>query len=524
MSSISSALSFKNIFNEKILISNLSQEIKVSHFDNEDLEILIEKLDSYLNNTKLNKNSNIKNSFNFSSLLKILNNKLDKTSAEIFDKIAFKLYNKLTDTSKELMNQLKTNNDLSKNELFKFNFINLNLCLSSFFNTFHRKFQNYNEVHKNIIKNTPNYLKVFFKLLEENLECILSLVKHNYKETDFMKSFLSFISILIQTQTNMLRPFEIRLENIINTILISVINCNDIKKFNKGFLSLSTALYGYSINLNNDINKKFPVLLDKYFNSLNIYLDLILPVGIKNKKNINMGSESKENHIVNNQMASSSKISNNNNKENNFNFFFDEISENIRKNPIKCRNTIYLIFQLIKNLLKKIIIIFNSYMNCYVPIFKDLIKKFTIYKLQSNSSPQNNYDNFLEMKIEILKFTQILIKNFDLKIFSFSKEYINKLAIEEFCDILICFLEKNDKTIVKIDKGYFKLGAISNVNMKSKNNPNNKKGNMNISLLDLAKQETYNAKLDIYTNDELSELIICYINSKKIFKLKNSFY
>jgi len=115
MSSISSALSFKNIFNEKILISNLSQEIKVSHFDNEDLEILIEKLDSYLNNTKLNKNSNIKNSFNFSSLLKILNNKLDKTSAEIFDKIAFKLYNKLTDTSKELMNQLKTNNDLSKN-------------------------------------------------------------------------------------------------------------------------------------------------------------------------------------------------------------------------------------------------------------------------------------------------------------------------------------------------------------------------------------------------------------------------
>ncbi len=183
----------------------------------------------------------------------------------------------------------------------------------------------------------------------------------------------------------------------------------------------------------------------------------------------------------------------------------------------------YLRFLSLK-LLKKIIIIFNSYMNCYVPIFKDLIKKFTIYKLQSNSSPQNNYDNFLEMKIEILKFTQILIKNFDLKIFSFSKEYINKLAIEEFCDILICFLEKNDKTIVKIDKGYFKLGAISNVNMKSKNNPNNKKGNMNISLLDLAKQETYNAKLDIYTNDELSELIICYINSKKIFKLKNSFY
>jgi len=168
-------------------------------------------------------------------------------------------------------------------------------------------------------------------------------------------------------------------------------------------------------------------------------------------------------------------------------------------------------------LLKNIIVIFTPYLNYFIPLFKDIAKKLSIYKVETNNvNSKNSFDNFFEMKIEILKFVKILIEKFDLKINSFTKEYVHKTAIGEFCDILICFLEKNDKTIVKIDKCYFKLGATANVNSKSKNGGGNN-GKATVSLLDIAKQETYNSKLDIYNNAELEVLITCYVDSKQYF-------
>lgn len=572
MSILNSALSFKNIFNEKIIKQNLSLENKGIE-RNEDIESLIEKLDLFLNNLKINKNTNIKNSTFFSNLTKSIDQKLNIISCDILDKFAFKLYNKLTEISKEFFNHLKTNNDLSKNEIFKFNFVNLNLSLSNFYKVFQKNFQNYNEVHKNIIKNTPNFLKVFFKLFEENINNILSQINHNYNDTDLIKSCLAFIATLMNTQTNMLRPHEIKLENMLNKIMICIIKCNNLNKIDKSFVDLTTSLYGYSINLNNDINKKFPILLDKYFNSLNFYLNSIEPVSIKNKKNI----------VVNVTNDNNKNLIKNNNKENDFHFLFDEISYEIMKSCIKIRNCIFFIFKLIKNLLfsigtnqileinlkrligfliknifynfsnlstneyiisglnsldynlvisylrflslkllKKIIINFNPYLNTFIPLFKDVIRKFTIFKIESTSNFEN-CENIFEMKIEILKFIQVLIDKFDLKVLNFSREYISKLAVEEFCDLLICFLEKNDKTIVKIDKCYFKLGDISNINMKPKNNKTNKKGNINISLLDIAKQETYNAKLDIYNIQELQILLTNYLKSKFFLKLNFNF-
>lgn len=576
------APSFKSSFNEKVLKTSLSVEAK-TNFEKEELESLIEKLDIFSNNLKSNKNITNKTSTFFSSLTKAMNSRLHKVQSDSFDKIAFKLYNKLTDVAKEFLNQLKFNNgENGKNDIFRFNLINLNLCLANFFKLFQNQFQNYNEVHKNIIKNTPNFLKVYFKLFEENLETILNRISSSYDKTDLIKSFLGFIATMMHTQPNMLRPFEAKLENLINKVLIYIVNCNKIELVDASFLNLTTSLYGYLIYLSNDINKKFPILLDKCISSLTYYLKLIEPVSIKNKKNINIGN-TKNNNKLNKNANEENENKNNsnknknqsNNKETNFEFFFDEISETIAKDCVKVSNCLYLIFKLIKNLfkiitpnqildlnlkriiafsvknlfkdfsntpiseyiisglpavdfnliisylrflslkfLRNIISIFTPYLNYFIPLFKDIAKKLTIYKVESSN--KINFDNFFEMKIQILKFTPLLIEKFDLKVYSFSKEYIQKVAISEFFDILICFLEKNDKTIVKLDRSYFKLGSSGNSNNKAKNSGANK-GKTTISLLDIAKQETYNSKLDIYDNTELEELIGCYMNSKILF-------
>jgi len=590
MSSIySSSISFKNSFREKALISILNQEVKPLS-DLEEFESLIEKLDLFSNSNKTSRNTTSKNSTFFSNLTKAINTNLKKFQGESFDKIAFKLYNKLTDVSKEFLNLLKFNNgENAKNEVFRFNLINLNICLANFFKFFQIQFQNYNEVHKNIIKNTPNFLKIFFKLFEENLDLILSQINQNYGKTDLIKSFLGFIAAIMQTQPNMLRPFEAKIENMLNKVLSCIVNCGQITLVDKSFVDLTTSLYGYLVYLSNDINKKFPSLLEKCFTSLKYYMKLIEPIGIKNKKNTNLGNTKNNNNknikdakeenkadINNNANANANKNNkNSNNKDADFELFFDEIGESIARDCVKARNCIYLLFKLIKNLLKiinsnqildlnlkhliafaiknlfmdltkisakeyiisglppndynliinflrfsslkllkNIIVIFTPYLNYFIPLFKDIAKKLSIYKVETNNvNSKNSFDNFFEMKIEILKFVKILIEKFDLKINSFTKEYVHKTAIGEFCDILICFLEKNDKTIVKIDKCYFKLGATANVNSKAKNGGGNK-GKATVSLLDIAKQETYNSNLDIYNNAELEVLITSYVESK----------
>lgn len=585
----SGSLSFKSSFSEKAIKSSLSKEAK-TNFENEEFESLIEKLDFFSSNLKNNKNTTSKNSTFFSSLAKAISIKLLNLHSESFDKIAFKLYNKLTDVSKEFLNQLKSNSgEAAKNDVFRFNLINLNVCLSNFFSLFQKQFQNYNEVHKNVIKNTPNFLKVFFKLFEENLEIILAQINSDYAKTDLIKSFLAFIAVMMQTQPNMLRPFEAKLENMLNKVLICVVKCAQIDFLDKSFLELTTSLYGYLVYLSNDINKKFPSLLQKCFDSLRYYLKLVEPVGIKSKKNVNMGGNNNAKNANNNNNVDAnnknakeenknSNNNNNNNKEADFSFFFDEISESIARDCVLARNSIQMLFNLIKNLFKiitpnqildlnlkqliaftvknlflefsnasaneyiisglpaaeynliisflrfqslklltNIILIFTPYLNYFIPLFKDIAKKLTIYKI--DSSNKNSFDNFFEMKTQILKFVQVLMEKFDLRVNSYTKEYVHKIAIGEFCDILICFLEKNDKTIVKIDKSYFKLGATANAGGKGKGFSAGNRGKGNVSLLDIAKQETYNSKLDIYCNKELEELISCYLNSKLIFLL-----
>jgi hypothetical protein len=600
-----SNISFKNSFENQLLHNLLPTENK-QNFENDEIDSLIEKLEktSKSNTINLKNKSSLFSSvplpLSLSVLLDSIKFKLNNISSETFDKIAVKLFNKLIEIFKETINKLNnlkpilnsiSNTNLKTDEekenkinqfySIKINLITINKFLANFYLIFTKLFKNYNEAHKNIIKNTPNFLKIYFKLFEENLDFIIesqfqysnSILLNSNSSNDLLKSFLTFIASIMHNQTNMLRPFEIRIENILNKILCSFINQNDLKKCDKKLIEISIAIYVSTIYLTNDLNKKFPLIIQRCIDSINFYMKLIKPISIRNKKDINNNINNSANINTNSDIKNNN---NNNNRdiENNFTFFFDNLNleNNLSANSLKIKNAIKLIFKILKSLLlslnnnsnldfnfknflgfliknlfseytnlpeneyiisglnpskynliisykqylslkmlKKIVELFSPYMIYYIPLLKDLIKSLTIFK-----NDKTNDITFFEFKLEIILFIKILIEKFDLKIASFFKEYIQKIAINEFADILICYLEKKDKTIVKIDKGFFKLSALNTNTFKNKNN-NNKKIN-NISLLDIAKQETFNVKFENYSDWQLEDLLNNYLNSKITIK------
>jgi hypothetical protein len=614
-----SNISFKTFFENQLLHNLLPAENK-QNFENDDIDSLIEKLEKTNKSNAINNNKN-KSSLplglplplSLSVLLDSIKSKLNNITSETFDKIAVKLFNKIIDIFKETINKLnnhnhnnfnqnsKSNTKIEENYLnlnqfyyISINLITINKFLANFYLIFSKLFQNYNEAHKNIIKNTPNFLKIYFKLFEENLDFIIdsqyqynngngngnksgtsinsnsTLINPN-SSNDLLKSFLTFIASIMHSQTNMLRPFEVRIENIINKVLSSFIDQPDLKKCDKKLLEISIVIYVSTIYLTNDLNKKFPLIMQRCIDSINFYTKLIKPISIRNKKeNIN-----NNNTNTNTNTNSDSKIKDNNNRniENNFTFFFDNLSleKNLSLNSIKIKNAIKLIFKILKSLLlslnnnsnldfnfksilgfliknlfseftnipeneyiisglnpskynliisykqylslkmlNNIVELFSPYMIYYIPLLKDVIKSLTLFK-----NEKTNDITFFEFKQEIILFVKILIEKFDLKIGSFSKEFIQKIAINEFADILICYLEKKDITIVKIDKGFFKLSALNTNTFKNKNNNSNNRKINNISLLDIAKQETFNVKFENYSDIQLENLLINYLDGNK---------
>jgi hypothetical protein len=71
--------------------------------------------------------------------------------------------------------------------------------------------------------------------------------------------------------------------------------------------------------------------------------------------------------------------------------------------------------------------------------------------------------------------------------------------------VYVTFLERNDKTVVRVDQNYFKLNKV-------KTNVGKKKGS--VSLLQIAKQETSNEKIERFSNYEIEQILDSYLQGK----------
>jgi hypothetical protein len=84
------------------------------------------------------------------------------------------------------------------------------------------------------------------------------------------------------------------------------------------------------------------------------------------------------------------------------------------------------------------------------------------------------------------------------------EEFVFKLGVGNFADLYVAYLERNDKTVVKVDGSYFKLAKLKS------NAAGKKKGN--VSLIQMAKQENYNERIENYSNSEIELILSAYFD------------
>lgn len=499
------------------------------------------KINNYTEEKKFEYNLNKINlelcgNISLSEILEYLNVIIDKTPIDIFDSISIKYFNKLTEIYKEIMNHLKNSNNHTKdNKIYLCNLEQLIKSFTIFFRNFHDYFQNYNEKHKNLIKLIPNTLKIFFKLFEEVfLESNFYVNLYPFKTLDVFNNFALCSSCLINYFPTMMRGYESRLEAFIRIVTKILVNISNDPKIIKTICMLFAML----IRISNDYSTKLSNCIKKIDDGIIYLLKLFEPKtlkGSKNTKNLTINESQPINFIINlseielkslNLMQIKYFIS----------FIFDlkitilktfpesvelefntdslvkQLKDNIEGFYLISKKSdefivdgysfddyaIFRSFIVIENLRFFVFILdnYSEFLYNYIPIFKTIID-FIL----------NNFEDlfsiYFEVYLSTLKFLNKVVKNMDCKILTTTQEILFKTCIGNFPEIYILFLEKNDKTVVKVDQNYFKLSKI-----KSTTNKNS------MSLIQLAKLENLNEKFEGLSNSDIERILILYLKSK----------
>ena len=510
-----------------LLLSNqkeIYEKLKIN--ENDDFNIQIKKL---LENKNL-----------FSLLL--LNKLLEKFN--FFDnQICVKYYNFLIDFFKLEINK----NNFIENQK---NLIFINSSLSKFLLNFYKNFQNFEENHKNIKKNLHNFIQLFFKFLKNNFELIykFSIENNNLK---FLESFFILIITFNNYFPTMIRPFQKEIENYLIKIFNYFILNNNFQLFQiKTFIISFSILYKLSPQSNN----KFQENINNLLNNILFYFDYFRSKTVdeennkflnKNIQNLNKIFDIQK--INNSNLKISIKIfefffnlfemyfiSLNSNELINVNFneifqtFFNILNNFNNKNKKKQisivlnglsnNNFIILKKEIFILILKSLNFIFENYSFYILNYFSIISQIFNILLNQELTNDFKIFSNSLILFTNFIKIFQIYLPStIDQIIFNFS---FNNFPIFYFD-----FLEKNDKTIIQIEKSYYLIKNIKNNFSDSKENFSEKENEKILILfLDLFNvyfqsnfESNFNNQREILSN--LIDLIILPNFAKFIFYL-----
>jgi hypothetical protein len=512
----------KGIIWEKSLMQNVK-------FDNEGTNI--EKFDSLLNLSLIPFDIRKAN-----STLILLNHLFEILSTEI-DEFYLKYFNKFSDIYKEAMNIFKSKSYSEHIHNGLFGLVeNLNINFSTYVKHFHKNYQNYNDKHKNVLKFLPNFLKLYFKLFEDNFECIK--VSNEAIESFFM----TLISLIIYYPT-LIRPFQNRIEVIFKNIFTTIISTSTFIDNKSNNLKTYCLSYVMLFRLSPDPSSKFNPLLERILKHLEFYLLFFAPKNLKSKSTFN-NSSTEDGILTSINIFDQKDIANDNFfhahfvikilmkmikclfksiPKNatiliNFKILIDFLLENIQSNKNKERkadyvleglsNNDYQIFQEILSIssIKLINFLIKNYstgLYYYIPLFKKTVSKLIISDIGHNKTS--------EKFSTILKHYKIIVKYYSSLMLPTIEEIVYKCLINNFIDIFVNFLERNDKTIVKLDNNYFKLSKIKNNSVgKGKTNK------VGMSLIQKARQDENAVKnMNNFSDKELEQLLIQHL---KIFK------
>ena len=441
---------------ERQLISKLNLDIDISNENYNEIFI------SLLNN------SNSSRAITIYFLNKLL------PSITNFNDICVKYFQLLVDVYKTEINKKQINNNISL-------IATLN-ALSNFIKIFSKNQEKYNEKHKNIIKQFPQFIQLLFKLFQQ---------KYNNLNNKEVESFLLLILTFIEFYPSLVRNYQNPFEKIIKNIFLNYIinNIHD-----STIIEIASVIYTNLYKLSPNINNKYNDYFKNIINNIRYYLEFFRP------KTINEEDTDKNMKI-----------------EDKINLFYVEKSGNKidNKNLIHANKAMDILFKLLTNMynyminnvyleidLDSIFSLFNDILNS----FENLYKNNSLFTIILNGLSKNNYELFLlKINENILDLLIYLISNFSRYIYCFNiffSKLINRILLNQnyfkyfslhnkivsffsiiilyFSDILpdeidliiykhlydnlpllyLNYLQINDKTLLQVDDVYFKASQV----------------------------------------------------------------
>ena len=448
-----------------------------------------------------------------------------------FNDICLKYFISLIESFKYYMNKNKSN--INKKEVNNYPIVLILNSITNFIKIFSINQEKYNEKHKSVLKQFPQFLQLFFKLFQQKFDAIII---NYYNENKVIESFFILCLAFVEYYPTLLRNYQNIIEKYIKNIFYHYIVQNNI---NVNTVNIAVALYVNLYKLSpNMVNRHQDYVLN-IINNIKYYMEYFRPKSIENEEKM------KENNFVLE-------------KKNNLFFLEDDKKkyEDIdNKNIIHADKIMEILFKLLNNIFKympnniyfevdfnNIFSLFNDILNLYESIDNNKLKS-SLLKIIFKGLSKNNYELFIinlnEKVIDILIY---LISNFSKYIYCYNiffSKYINKILLNqnflkikintfnlhikilsffrivishfnhilpEEIDLIIYkhlynnlpmlylkYLQENDKTILKVDEIYFKLSSVKNkINSYDSNNMNDNSDNLSpdddhILLLDYLK-------------------------------------
>ena len=490
---------------------------------------------------------------------------------QIFNDICVKYFQILLEEFKSKINKLQSKDNISL-------LTSLN-ALANFIKLFSKNQEKYNEKHKIIIKQFPQFIQLLFKLFEQKY--------FNFNDkviNSFLLLFLSFIEFY----PTLIRNYQKIIEKSIKNIFVNYLTQNT---SDKNSIEIAIVVYCNLYKLSPNMILRYNDYIDNIIKNIKYYLEFFRPKNI-NEEEINRNIIDEKNNLFfeeNNIFIIDNKKIVNANKI--INILFDLLNEIFKYliNDVYFDIDFNIIFSLFNNIMdlyesfnnnKSLsVITFNGLSKYNYEIFItniiDKILDLLIYYISNFSRYIYCYNVFFEKFINKILLNQNLFENFFLhkKIILFLSSIISYFndILPDTIDLIIFkhlysnlpilylnYLQENDKTLLEVNDIYFRASNLKNKIYNNKKEENhilliqylhmlynfcqisskflkiNNKKNILGGIIDLLILPPF-AKFIFNIEEDIKDIIIdiieicskknlVYINKSKLISFLNNFY
>ena len=237
---MSSNGNFLKLSYERQLISKLNIDIdQINNENNNEIFMLLLKNENYQRNVVI---------YFLNKLLPNITN---------FNDICGKYFQILIDEYKNQINKAQINNNIS--------LITSINGLTNFIKILSKNQEKYNEKHKNIVSQFPQFIQLLFKTFQQN---------YNNLSQKLIESYLILILSFIEYYPTLIRNYQNSLEKIIKNIFLNYI-INNI--YDMHIIEIATIIYTNLYKLSPNMNNKFNDYVKNIINNIKFYYESFRP-------------------------------------------------------------------------------------------------------------------------------------------------------------------------------------------------------------------------------------------------------